>query len=305
MYDTTGATQPSYNAATGFYTPCDGQPCSQTACAIKWGQPACPTGTAWTYGANAATAGSRYELNVYLVGGAAETATAVYVSNGGKQEKFAPGATGLLAMNYGCPNTARQSNAPVETPTGAPNGATPSSLPTVSNSGRPSGAPHTANPVIDLDSVTLQPSVSAEVISNQAQLAKAISSSIGVAFGVFSIIAVVLAALFFRNQIKDTLFGPRKGIAQLIEESDGKFELGSLDQNDDASAWIQMETPDGRPYWYNIDTCLNSYEKPAALIQPIGEAAAWSTHYTDDGRPYYYNANTGTSTYEKPACLKV
>lgn len=234
-------------------------------------------------------------------GGTAWPYTAGYTYTAVNGKKFPPTVVGTpLGIDYGSPNTL--SGPPSLPPSRSPGAAPVTSSAPVSKG--PTSKPTVSMaPTVNLNKVpTGKPVVVAAAANSNAS--REASSNAGIALGIISVVAVVGAAYFFKDKLKDTFFGPKAGVATLIDEKDGKFELGSLDQAQDASAWIQMETTDGRPYWYNIDTCTTEYVRPAVLSEPLGEAAAWSTHYTDAGRPYYYNANNGTSTYDMPKCLQ-
>ncbi|RMX55127.1 hypothetical protein pdam_00007445 [Pocillopora damicornis] len=67
--------------------------------------------------------------------------------------------------------------------------------------------------------------------------------------------------------------------------------------------WTEHKAPDGRTYFYNTDTKVSTWQKPAELKTP-GEvqldSCPWKEHKSDTGRIYYHNNETKESTWTIP-----
>ncbi|XP_078359162.1 pre-mRNA-processing factor 40 homolog B-like isoform X2 [Oculina patagonica] len=67
--------------------------------------------------------------------------------------------------------------------------------------------------------------------------------------------------------------------------------------------WTEHKAPDGRTYFYNTETKVSTWSKPAEL-KTAGEveldSCPWKEHKADTGRIYYHNTETKESTWTIP-----
>ena len=76
----------------------------------------------------------------------------------------------------------------------------------------------------------------------------------------------------------------------------------------EARAWEEHRAPDGRPYWYNVNTKSSTYQKPECLMTTLERAeratrwTAYNTPSDEAGRTrrYYVHDVTGETTWEVP-----
>ncbi|KAM9306006.1 pre-mRNA-processing factor 40 homolog A [Gastrophryne carolinensis] len=73
------------------------------------------------------------------------------------------------------------------------------------------------------------------------------------------------------------------------------------------SMWTEHKSPDGRTYYYNIETKQSTWEKPDELKSPTEQLLSkcpWKEFKSDSGKPYYYNSQTKESRWAKPKELE-
>ncbi|KAM4626300.1 pre-mRNA-processing factor 40 homolog A isoform 2-T2 [Discoglossus pictus] len=74
-----------------------------------------------------------------------------------------------------------------------------------------------------------------------------------------------------------------------------------------ASVWTEHKSPDGRTYFYNIETKQSTWEKPDELKTPAEQMLSkcpWKEFKSDSGKPYFYNSQTKESRWAKPKELE-
>lgn len=74
-----------------------------------------------------------------------------------------------------------------------------------------------------------------------------------------------------------------------------------------AALWQEARAPDGRTYYYNVQTKETSWQKPADLMTPVERALAaqpWKEYTAPDGRKYYAHSQTKQTVWEVPAEYK-
>ncbi|KAL4813725.1 hypothetical protein BDW67DRAFT_192730 [Aspergillus spinulosporus] len=74
-----------------------------------------------------------------------------------------------------------------------------------------------------------------------------------------------------------------------------------------ASLWQEARTPEGRAYYYNIQTKATQWTKPVELMTPVERALAnqpWKEYTAEGGRKYWSNSETKESTWEMPEAYK-
>ncbi|XP_030066333.1 pre-mRNA-processing factor 40 homolog A isoform X2 [Microcaecilia unicolor] len=73
------------------------------------------------------------------------------------------------------------------------------------------------------------------------------------------------------------------------------------------SVWTEHKSPDGRTYFYNIETKQSTWEKPDELKTPTEQLLSkcpWKEFKSDSGKSYYYNSQTKESRWAKPKELE-
>ncbi|KAM4024465.1 pre-mRNA-processing factor 40 homolog A isoform 2-T2 [Anomaloglossus baeobatrachus] len=73
------------------------------------------------------------------------------------------------------------------------------------------------------------------------------------------------------------------------------------------SLWTEHKSPDGRIYYYNIETKQSTWEKPDDMKTPAEQMLSkcpWKEFKSDSGKPYYYNSQTKESRWAKPKELE-
>ncbi|XP_069838820.1 pre-mRNA-processing factor 40 homolog A isoform X1 [Dendropsophus ebraccatus] len=73
------------------------------------------------------------------------------------------------------------------------------------------------------------------------------------------------------------------------------------------SVWTEHKSPDGRTYYYNIETKQSTWEKPDEMKTPAEQMLSkcpWKEFKSDSGKPYYYNSQTKESRWAKPKELE-
>ncbi|XP_063789597.1 pre-mRNA-processing factor 40 homolog A isoform X1 [Pseudophryne corroboree] len=73
------------------------------------------------------------------------------------------------------------------------------------------------------------------------------------------------------------------------------------------SLWTEHKSPDGRTYYYNIETKQSTWEKPDDMKTPTEQLLSkcpWKEFKSDSGKPYYYNSQTKESRWAKPKELE-
>ncbi|XP_006888191.1 PREDICTED: pre-mRNA-processing factor 40 homolog A-like, partial [Elephantulus edwardii] len=73
------------------------------------------------------------------------------------------------------------------------------------------------------------------------------------------------------------------------------------------SMWTEHKLPDGRTYYYNIETKQSTWEKPDDLKSPAEQLlpkCPWKEYKSDSGKSYYYNSQTKESRWIKPKELE-
>ncbi|XP_069472534.1 pre-mRNA-processing factor 40 homolog A isoform X3 [Ambystoma mexicanum] len=73
------------------------------------------------------------------------------------------------------------------------------------------------------------------------------------------------------------------------------------------SVWTEHKSPDGRIYFYNIETKQSTWEKPDELKSPAEQLLSkcpWKEFKSDSGKSYYYNSQTKESRWAKPKELE-
>ncbi|KAM8933532.1 pre-mRNA-processing factor 40 homolog A [Pelodytes ibericus] len=79
------------------------------------------------------------------------------------------------------------------------------------------------------------------------------------------------------------------------------------EQSKTKSLWTEHKSPDGRTYYYNIETKQSTWEKPDEMKSPAEQLLAkcpWKEFKSDSGKPYYYNSLTKESRWAKPKELE-
>ncbi|QGA15473.1 hypothetical protein EYB26_003131 [Talaromyces marneffei] len=74
-----------------------------------------------------------------------------------------------------------------------------------------------------------------------------------------------------------------------------------------SSLWQEARNADGRVYYYNVQTKVTQWEKPADLLTPVERALSrqpWKEYTAEGGRKYWYNTQTKQSTWEMPEVYK-
>ncbi|KAM4698229.1 pre-mRNA-processing factor 40 homolog A isoform 2-T2 [Rhinophrynus dorsalis] len=83
--------------------------------------------------------------------------------------------------------------------------------------------------------------------------------------------------------------------------------LANEDQSKPKSPWTEHKSPDGRTYFYNVETKQSTWEKPDELKTPAEQMLSkcpWKEFKSDSGKPYYYNSQTKESRWAKPKELE-
>ncbi|XP_075685405.1 pre-mRNA-processing factor 40 homolog A isoform X2 [Rhinoderma darwinii] len=73
------------------------------------------------------------------------------------------------------------------------------------------------------------------------------------------------------------------------------------------STWTEHKSPDGRIYYYNIESKQSTWEKPDDMKSPVEQMLSkcpWKEFKSDSGKPYYYNSLTKESRWAKPKELE-
>ncbi|XP_068101874.1 pre-mRNA-processing factor 40 homolog A [Hyperolius riggenbachi] len=73
------------------------------------------------------------------------------------------------------------------------------------------------------------------------------------------------------------------------------------------SLWTEHKSPDGRTYYYNIETKQSTWEKPDEMKTPTEQLLSkcpWKEFKSDSGKPYFYNSQTKESRWAKPKELE-
>ncbi|XP_066432111.1 pre-mRNA-processing factor 40 homolog A isoform X3 [Eleutherodactylus coqui] len=73
------------------------------------------------------------------------------------------------------------------------------------------------------------------------------------------------------------------------------------------SLWTEHKSPDGRTYYYNIETKQSTWEKPDDMktaAEQMLSKCPWKEFKSDSGKPYYYNSQTKESRWAKPKELE-
>ncbi|XP_073401731.1 pre-mRNA-processing factor 40 homolog A isoform X1 [Dendrobates tinctorius] len=73
------------------------------------------------------------------------------------------------------------------------------------------------------------------------------------------------------------------------------------------SMWTEHKSPDGRIYYYNIETKQSTWEKPDEMktaVEQMLSKCPWKEFKSDSGKPYYYNSQTKESRWAKPKDLE-
>ncbi|KAK9448763.1 uncharacterized protein V1518DRAFT_418161 [Limtongia smithiae] len=76
-----------------------------------------------------------------------------------------------------------------------------------------------------------------------------------------------------------------------------------MSSSDDASAWREHKTTDGRVYFYNIVTKESRWTKPDELLTAKERALSkipWKEYEVADGRKYWHNKDTSESVWRMP-----
>ncbi|CAH2305533.1 pre-mRNA-processing factor 40 homolog A [Pelobates cultripes] len=79
------------------------------------------------------------------------------------------------------------------------------------------------------------------------------------------------------------------------------------EQSKAKSLWTEHKSPDGRIYYYNIETKQSTWEKPDDLKSPVEQLLSkcpWKEFKSDSGKPYFYNSQTKESRWAKPKELE-
>ncbi|OQE31457.1 hypothetical protein PENSTE_c001G00606 [Penicillium steckii] len=74
-----------------------------------------------------------------------------------------------------------------------------------------------------------------------------------------------------------------------------------------APLWQEARNAEGRAYYYNVQTKVTQWAKPAELMTPVERALAnqpWKEYTTGEGRKYWYNTESKQSTWEIPDVYK-
>ncbi|KAF5014317.1 hypothetical protein F66182_14743, partial [Fusarium sp. NRRL 66182] len=74
-----------------------------------------------------------------------------------------------------------------------------------------------------------------------------------------------------------------------------------------SSLWQEARNADGRVYYYNVQTKVTQWAKPAELLTPVERALSsqpWKEYTAEGGRKYWYNTETKQSTWEMPEVYK-
>lgn len=73
------------------------------------------------------------------------------------------------------------------------------------------------------------------------------------------------------------------------------------------SMWTEHKSPDGRTYYYNIESKQSTWEKPDEMKSPVEQMLSkcpWKEFKSDSGKPYFYNSQTKESRWAKPKELE-
>ncbi|MEE6489278.1 hypothetical protein FKM82_015527 [Ascaphus truei] len=79
------------------------------------------------------------------------------------------------------------------------------------------------------------------------------------------------------------------------------------EQSKQKSLWTEHKSPDGRTYFYNIETKQSTWEKPDDLktsAEQLLSKCPWKEFKSDSGKPYYYNSQSKESRWTKPKELE-
>ncbi|KAL9621950.1 MAG: hypothetical protein Q9160_003612 [Pyrenula sp. 1 TL-2023] len=71
--------------------------------------------------------------------------------------------------------------------------------------------------------------------------------------------------------------------------------------------WQEARNPEGRVYYYNVQTKATQWTKPADLMNATERALAnqpWKEYSTPEGKKYWYNTETRVSSWEMPEPFK-
>ncbi|KAL3480246.1 hypothetical protein BJX99DRAFT_220995 [Aspergillus californicus] len=74
-----------------------------------------------------------------------------------------------------------------------------------------------------------------------------------------------------------------------------------------AALWQEARNAEGRVYYYNVQTKVTQWAKPAELMNPVERALAnqpWKEYSAEGGRKYWYNTESKQSTWEIPDVYK-
>uniref|UniRef100_F6R4T5 Uncharacterized protein n=1 Tax=Ciona intestinalis TaxID=7719 RepID=F6R4T5_CIOIN len=78
-------------------------------------------------------------------------------------------------------------------------------------------------------------------------------------------------------------------------------------QNGFKTDWTEHTAPDGRKYFYNVQTKQSKWEKPEELkteAEVMLSKCAWKEFTADSGKSYYYNSETKSSVWTIPKELQ-
>ncbi|XP_040295341.1 pre-mRNA-processing factor 40 homolog A isoform X1 [Bufo bufo] len=73
------------------------------------------------------------------------------------------------------------------------------------------------------------------------------------------------------------------------------------------SMWTEHKSPDGRTYYYHIETKQSTWEKPDEMkstVEQMLSKCPWKEFKSDSGKPYFYNSQTKESRWAKPKELE-
>ncbi|RPB11746.1 hypothetical protein P167DRAFT_488774 [Morchella conica CCBAS932] len=74
-----------------------------------------------------------------------------------------------------------------------------------------------------------------------------------------------------------------------------------------SALWQEAKNPEGRVYYYNVQTKATQWTKPVEMMTPAERALQdlpWKQHKSEEGRPYWYHEETKQTTWEMPEAYK-